>query len=236
MHIIMTPFSVLKKLLVIIGFLLLGNIVAAIIKMNIRSGFVHNFGVLFDFDREANIPTFYSAMMLFVCAILLFFIYTNSGMKRVFRLQWLLLSILFAFLALDEFAVIHERLIDIMQEKLNLSGYFFYGWVIPYGTVVLLLGFFLVPFLRKLPAKIRTLFLLSAALFLLGAIGMEMIGGEHAETHGIFTPVYAVMYSAEELLEMLGIAFFIYALLTYIVDFFGFDTIHIKVKPSDWKS
>ena len=232
MHIDTTPFLILKRLLFIIALLFLGNIIAAFIKMNIESDFLRGVGVLFDFDREANIPTFFSSTILLSCAVLLFYIYRKSDMKKIYRLQWLLLSLIFTFLGLDEFAIIHEKLIDIMRYVLNPTGIFFYGWILPYGIAVALLGVLFIPFLGKLPVKIRTLFLSSAVIFLLGAVGMEMIGGAHAEVHGIHTLNYAIFYSIEELLEMLGIALFLFSLLTYFIDFISVDFIKVTINSS----
>jgi hypothetical protein len=65
------------------------------------------------------------------------------------------------------------------------------------------------------------LFLVSGATFISGAIGFELFGGRHLELHGNNNATYALFQTCEETLEMLGIALFIYTLLTYIVDQFG---------------
>lgn len=53
-------------------------------------------------------------------------------------------------------------------------------------------------------------------MFVGGALGMEMVGGQYADSFGGGTPVYMAITSIEESLEMFGIVVFVYALLTYI--------------------
>ena len=76
-------------------------------------------------------------------------------------------------------------------------------------------------FLLDLPSRTRVLFISSGILFVTGAIGFELIGGWYADKHGTGNITYALITTCEELLEMLGIALFIYTLLKYIVDTFG---------------
>ena len=43
-----------------------------------------------------------------------------------------------------------------------------------------------------------------------------MLGAKYVESYGEENIVYAMIYTCEELLEMFGIALFVYALLAYI--------------------
>ena len=61
------------------------------------------------------------------------------------------------------------------------------------------------------------LFLISGSLFVLGAIGFEILGGWQEEIYGKFGIFYAICYTCEEFLEMLGVVIFNYSLLTYIL-------------------
>lgn len=62
----------------------------------------------------------------------------------------------------------------------------------------------------------------------MGAIGFEMLGGRYAELYSNKTILYALLYTCEEFLEMFGVALFIYALLSYIVDEFKLLTVILK--------
>src|SRR5690606_19893923 len=110
--------------------------------------------------------------------------------------------------------------IGMTRRTFNLSGYFYYAWIVPYGIAVVLLFALLLPFLKKLRKRTRVLFLLSGTIFISGAIGFEMLGGNVIQSQGPGA-LFSFFYTCEELLEMLGSSLFIYALLDYITQTFG---------------
>ena len=59
---------------------------------------------------------------------------------------------------------------------------------------------------------------MAGAIYIGGAIGMEMLGGYFVEVYGQKSFVYFLISTIEEFLEMFGIAVFIYALLSYITN------------------
>ena len=73
------------------------------------------------------------------------------------------------------------------------------------------------------------MFVISAAIYVSGAIGFEMLGArEYYNSGDEMTLLYSVFYTIEELLEMLGIGCFIYALVSYMVNQFGILTITVN--------
>jgi hypothetical protein len=60
--------------------------------------------------------------------------------------------------------------------------------------------------------------MIAAALYIGGAVGLELVGGRYAEMHGLKNLTYSMIATAEETLEMAGVIVFIYALLRYIAD------------------
>lgn len=170
---------------------------------------------LFDFNQEANIPSFFSSLLFLVAAFLLLFITVYKKSRNRKYWGWLGLTLLFFFLTLDEAVSIHEFLIGFFRKKFNLSGYLYYAWVVPYGIALIFLGLIYIPFFRSLNQKLFFLMMLSAGLFISGAVGFEMLGGKSFEVNGLsFT--YRMFYTLEETLEMLGLAVFIYSLNWYI--------------------
>ncbi|WP_420601839.1 hypothetical protein [Flagellimonas sp.] len=170
-----------------------------------------------DFDVENSIPTLFSFLNLLLSAGLLFLI--SIRFKDRFReyLPWLGLAFVFLFLSLDEILSIHENFIEIFREKYNFSGLLYFSWVIPYGIGLLVFLLIYFPFFLKLPKRIKLLFAVSGFVFVSGAIGMELFGGRYYEQNGGNSDLtYSMFYTLEELLEMLGITFFNYALLSYI--------------------
>ena len=168
-------------------------------------------------DGEGNIPTWYSAALLLISCLLL------SAIARVHRRKglgfvghWLILSLVFLYLSLDETAQLHELSIPPIRSAFGTTGLLYYGWIVPAGICVALLVLSYQRFLRNLPPRTRHLFLLAGAVFVSGAIGVEAVSGLQASVHGEESLAYHVIITLEELLEMSGVVLFIYALLDYM--------------------
>jgi len=202
--------------LLFIALLLTGNVVGIILTFLFNHDYVFGLVPLFNFDTELNIPTFYSALALLFSSFLLFTIGYKNKQASLPYLAWLALAFIFVFLAIDETFIIHENLIVPVRESLGTSGLFFYAWVIPYGIGLLFFLLIFSKFLISLPKKSLIYFVASGTIFVTGAIGFELIGGQHAEIHGRENVAYAMITTTEELLEMVGIAFFIYSLFHHI--------------------
>jgi len=222
-----TPKSILKTLIVIISFLLLANLIGIFFKFYLDHGHIYGLYPLFNFDAEQNIPTLYSSVTLLLSSGLLLLITFQHKQQTESYFLWLVLAIIFMFLSLDEFATLHENLIRPVRESLNTSGVLYFAWVIPYSALLVLFLAFYFRFLQNLPKKSMVLFLLSGTIYISGAIGFELIGGLRAESHGFNNLVYSLITTTEELLEMLGIALFIYSLLVYITEQFNHFTVNI---------
>lgn len=206
--------SLLKQLIVAILVLLFANIISLVVQSQTSSPYLTGLAKLFDFNEEANITTLFSTLILIGCSILLYTIFKRSRRNQDnFQKHWFILSVAFAFVAIDEFCGLHERLIPIISDAYSLPSYLKYSWVLPYGGAVLIGISYVIPFIKNLPAKISSLFVLSAFLYLGGAVGMELIGGNHHEIYGNETVLYATYYTLEELLEMIGSTLFLFSLI-----------------------
>ena len=90
-------------------------------------------------------------------------------------------------------------------------------WVAPYGALVMLLAGLYAPFLDALPSRTRWGLVLSAVIFLGGAMGVEMISASVYEQKAVrYSVLYAVLYSIEEFMEMLGVALLNFFMLDYL--------------------
>jgi hypothetical protein len=67
-----------------------------------------------------------------------------------------------------------------------------------------------------LPKSTRREFLTAGALFVGGAVGLELLAGRYSEIHGVDNFIYSLHVTLEEGLEMLGVWVFIRALVRYI--------------------
>ena len=117
---------------------------------------------------------------------------------------------------MDEVATIHELPIDPLRNALNAGGLLYFTWVIPGAIFVMIVGLSYLRFLGHLPSRTRNLFLIAAAVFVGGAIGVEMISGLQADRHGETNFAYAMIITIEEAMEMLGVVIFIHAVADYL--------------------
>ena len=173
---------------------------------------------LFNLDRELNFPTWYSALMLAACAMLLKLIATGKQQQGDrYTKDWQLLSLIFIWLAIDEVVSLHEIfIIPELSEALNLPWFLHSAWVIPGVCFVIWFARRYSKFVRHLPRKSRQQFVLAACIYVGGALVMEMVGSHFAESLSQQHIIYALIATLEEFLEMVGIVTFIYALLVYL--------------------
>ncbi len=209
------PGKVFKTLLIIIFFLVLANIVGLVSIFVFGHNNVYGLVPLFNLGQEANIPTWYSSITIFMCSILLGIIALRkkTEMDR-YRLHWIALSLIFLYLSIDEASQIHEKSMRLFSQ-LNFGGVFYFSWTIIGIPLVFIFILVYIKFFIDLPKMTRFLFFISGVLFVGGALGMELIDGWYASIKGE-NLIYAMMSTLEEMLEMLGIAVFFYSLLTYI--------------------
>ena len=163
-------------------------------------------------DRELNLPTLFSTLLLIMSAVLLQRLSTIEWNDNA--ADWTLLSRIFGFLALDEALQIHEILI-LPGLRHQIHPALASTWVIPYGLIALGLLWRFRRFLTALPAKTSARFLRAGSIYLTGAIGMEMVGS-FAVRSGLIR-LHSFWYGAitgiEESLELFGLILFLYALM-----------------------
>lgn len=180
-----------------------------------------DFVQMFDLDMEANIPTLFSSL-LFTAASFLFFL--NGKREYAKRKYWWGLSIIFLFLSFDESANIHENIGDLTEKFVDASGFLYYPWVLSYILFVLILGVAYFRFFWRMEHKIFWRFVLAAVIFLSGAVGFELLGAQEASLYSTDTPLYSLLYTIEESLEMFGLIYLISLLLTLL------DQVTIKIE------
>lgn len=218
MNMAIVPRTIFTRFLLFTFFLLIANLIVIFSQAYFVFDDVHGLTRLFNFSAEKNIPTLFSSLALALSAALLSIIATTHKRLKAPYLPWFGLTIVFLFLAIDETASIHEKLTLPVRESLNTSGLLYFAWVIPYGMALAVFWVLYSRFLINLPRRTMILFVLSGLTYVLGAIGLEMIGGLRADLHGSDDLVYLLIVTCEEFLEMLGIVIFIYALLSYMAE------------------
>ena len=172
-----------------------------------------------DVDRELSVPSKYSVMLLFSLALLTGVIsILKYRAKDVFRWQWLILALGFLFMTFDEGSSIHELVVMPVRQLIgeDVPGFLLFSWVIPAGVIVVFLFFFFLRFLLSLPKRTTILLIVSACIYLIGSVVMEMIGANYASQEGVKNLPYNIGVTFEEMLEMSGLITAFYALLDYV--------------------
>ena len=170
---------------------------------------------LLSLSYEQNVPTFYSAMLLLGCSLLLALIAAGARQNgERFVRSWWVLSAGFLYIAVDEVLEFHEQLSTLYK----LEGALFFSWIIPAAVVVVLLGVAYIPFLRALPRRIALRFLLAGTIYVGGAVVMELPLGHWTAQHGTDNLGYGLIDALEEALEMLGLNLFLLTLLDHLAE------------------
>lgn len=164
----------------------------------------------FSLSEEANVPTWYSSVLLFSCALLLWGHAVQAQRTPTPRWTWHWRGLALTFLAIsmDEVASFHERI----NATAHLGGALYYAWVIPFGAAVIVVGVFCLPFLAALPRPTRLRFVAAGALYVGGALGVELILGAWADQHGPMNLTYRLIDAVEEGGEIAGASLFLWSL------------------------
>ena len=178
------------------------------------TGHDHLYGLvpLFDLDRELNVPSFFSGA-LFLLDALLFFLVARAAPVAGARRVWRFLCGLFLFLAFDELYSVHERLTGPVREALHTSGLLYFAWVIVYLPAVAIVTAVFAPVWWRLAEPERRRLAIAAAVYLLGAVVVEMVSGAYRGPSNRWSPGYGLLVAVEEGLEMAGLILTARALL-----------------------
>jgi len=172
---------------------------------------------LFNVDREKNIPSLYAGFLLIFCSLLLGAIAVAKKRSRDrYSLHWQCLSIVFLYLSADEWFSIHETVNTLIHQNGGITGE--KQWDVLNLVILIVFSLVYLKFFFHLSKPLKKLFLIAGALFVFGALGIELMGAN------FFAYIYnqprffsEIIITLEELLEMLGSIVFIYALFLEIV-------------------
>lgn len=215
------PVAVVRTLGAVAFLLVLASIAGQLTKYMLGYDYVFGLVPLLYVDSERNIPALFSVLLLFCAASLVTVIAVLKKQEMDPDVsRWTILAFGFLFMVIDEASSLHEKLAPPIRGLIGEGpfGFFYFAWVIPGFAVVFVLVLFFLKFLLRLPTNTRFYFVVAAAVYIGGAIGIELVGGRYDEMHGQNNLTYSMIATLEESLEMAGIIVFIYALLKYLAD------------------
>jgi hypothetical protein len=206
------PRSVARALAVVVLSIASLSLVGQFFKHVLGHDRVMGFVPLFDLNGERNVPAWFSSSMLLLCALLLAAVAHSEGGGRDV-LRWRALSAIFLLMSVDEAVQVHEQTIGPLRSVFGAGGIFHYAWSIAGLAFVLAFAAAYLPFVARLNASTRRLFVVSGGLYVGGALGMEFVQGWHDGLYGM-DGTTALLTTVEEVLEMSGLVVFVYALLS----------------------
>lgn len=166
-------------------------------------------------DLESSVPSWFSASLLLLCALLLLDVARTAHLERSRgRWHWAVLTTVFFLLSMDETTSFHETGSSVVERSGIETGVRF-SWVFLAIPALALFVAIMIPFLRALPRRTAGAFVLAGLVFVGGALGMEFVGSWAWDAVGQESALYAGISSVEELLEMVGAVLFAWAVADY---------------------
>jgi hypothetical protein len=157
---------------------------------------------------ESNLPTWFSSSLLLACAVAAGAI---ANGRPAWHRHWWGITAMLAWMSLDEAAELHEHL----GGMIGTSGVLYFDWVIPAAGVVAMVAVIYWPFVRALEPASRRRLILAAAIYLGGALAMELPLGWWTEHRGSEGLGYGLIDWIEETMEMIGATLALVALLAH---------------------
>lgn len=131
--------------------------------------------------------------------------------------NWWLLGGVLALLSIDEVVGVHDRAMLPLREALTASGVLYYAWIVPAMAVTLVFLLLQVRFLRALGRPTGLGLFLAGAVFVGGAVGLEMVEGLLAEAGQAASLAYDVAVLVEETAEIGSVAWAAHLLLGHLL-------------------
>jgi hypothetical protein len=194
---------------------------------------VYGLARFFDVRREANFPTFVSALTLLAAGIAAAAIAASCRWPRgPYAATWSWITAALLFAAVDEAAQLHELLSPPLHGALGTSGPLYFAWVVPYSVVTVFGTLLAVPALRALGSEPARCALVGMVLMFAGAVGVEMLQGDlwsRAGPASSQTLLNFGLATSEETLELLGGAYLLRGLLVGLSARLGGQPVRLRL-------
>ena len=184
---------------------------------------------LFNITREDGLASFFAIIQTVAVAVILWLTWflnkaNNSSLSRQSSGGWLLMAVFLTYIAIDDGAMVHERigtLFSQANEDLNLPSY---GWQFIMGPVFAVMGITMIGFLwRQGKFTIRRDWLIAAISCLAAAVALDYVEGMEDgyrllvdQTGWSTKTIKHFSKSFEEFLEMLGMSILLILFLRHL--------------------
>ena len=213
-QITLKPLVIQNALARIAVFFIITSLAGQIFRIFTGHGRLYGLLSMFNLEVEYNFPSYFSMFLLLSTSVLLTIIAILEKKRfSAFVSHWMILALGFLYISIDEIIALHEHLTYPVRKLFGSAGFFYFAWVIPGIAIVIIVALYYFKFLMHLPIKDRYTFCVSGFIYVLGAIGIEMLGGNYGELHGYTDIIYISFVTIEESLELFGVIIFIGGLL-----------------------
>lgn len=176
-------------------------------------------GAWFHLDSEAGLGTWFAVLQLALAAAIAGLIAVSQRAGREPWRGWAALALVLTVMSIDEQVLLHESL-GRVGARLGVTIAGQQLWFVPALLVVLIVGLSMLPFVIRLPRRTRRGLLGGGALYLLGAVGLEVLSWVWVvviadDPAAALSPLVGMLQLGEETLEMLAVTVVIVTLLDY---------------------
>ena len=180
------------------------------------------FDQLFNVDAESNLPTWFAAFLLQVSALIAWSIGDYDAPRE--RKWWRGIAALLLVMSLDEVANLHHAPTRMLRDITGVQdGLLLNAWILPGALVILLVGACYLRFLLRRPLWFAVWFACAAALFVIGAVGLEILssvieyeaGGFAYDGRTTYSLAFEMTAVLEEVFEYAGSLLALFLLLRY---------------------
>lgn len=202
------PLVLRRRLLVAVAVVAALGLAVEVLHTRSHSDLVELLVAKLSLSYEANVPTWLSSSLLLACAV------AAGAVARAapaWSRHWWGMCALAAWMSLDEAVELHEHL----GGHFGTDGILYFDWVIPAAAIVVALVLVFWPFIRALAPATRKRLVVAGAIYVGGALVMELPLGWWTEQRGNDGLGYALIDWVEETMEMVGVVLALVALVTH---------------------
>jgi hypothetical protein len=170
----------------------------------------------FDLNNEKRFGAIFGASIIVIAAVCMLWTGLKTETRKWMLAGYILVSGIIFFMACDEFFSIHERTGQMAGVSAEYGSQVVPGWVKVMAVVVALLCIPMGAFWWHLPKAFKIRTMIAAAVFLGGAMGVEVISSAFVMHQGTKETLgYGLLVAIEEGMEMIGIVILIDAILLH---------------------
>ncbi|MCW0215454.1 MAG: hypothetical protein OJJ54_19025 [Pseudonocardia sp.] len=153
-------------------------------------------------NAESTVATWFSSALHLVNGLVLGLLAVAAARRE--RWRWIVLAAMVLAVSMDEVSGFHEDVSWLLHTRLHTSGVLTYAWVVPAVAVCAVVALACTRMVLRKPGG--RVVILGAAVFLAGAVGMEVIEGAWIGSTGSSPDDtgFLLLNGVEETLEMLG--------------------------------